>query len=82
MTQEQKVIRAKVGILKLARQLGSVSQACRIIGYSRRSFYRFKELCERRCTGAYSEKMINPSMPHRTAPQSSSKDLDLTENVP
>jgi hypothetical protein len=28
MTQEQKVIRAKVGMLELARQLGNVSQAC------------------------------------------------------
>ncbi|AIO68191.1 hypothetical protein DM82_868 [Burkholderia oklahomensis] len=42
MTQEQKVIRAKVGILELARQLGNVSQACRVMGYSRDSFYRFK----------------------------------------
>ncbi len=32
MTQEQKVIRAKVGILELARQLGNVSQACRVMG--------------------------------------------------
>ncbi|MGF6604889.1 hypothetical protein P3T23_009645 [Paraburkholderia sp. GAS448] len=33
MTQEQKVIRAKVGMLELARQLGNVSQACRVMGF-------------------------------------------------
>ena len=43
MTTEQKIIRAKVGLLELAKQLGNVSQACKI-GYSRDSFYRFKEL--------------------------------------
>ena len=39
MTQEQKVIKAKVGLLELAKQLGSVSQACKVMGYSRDSFY-------------------------------------------
>ena len=32
MTKEQKIIRAKVGLLELARQLGNVSQACQIDG--------------------------------------------------
>ena len=44
MTSNQKIIRGKVGVLELAKQLGNVSQACKIMGFSRDSFYRFKDL--------------------------------------
>ena len=44
MTNQQKIIKTKVGILELARQPGNVSRACKVMGYSRDSFYRFKTL--------------------------------------
>lgn len=44
MSLESKLIKPKLGLLQLAEQLGNVSQACKIMGYSRDSFYRIKEL--------------------------------------
>jgi hypothetical protein len=38
MTTTMKIIKTKVGLLELAKQLGNVSKACQIMGYSRDSF--------------------------------------------
>ena len=39
-TQQEKIIKPKLGLL----ELGNVSQTCQIMGYSRDTFYRYKEL--------------------------------------
>ena len=44
MTTSDKIIKTKVGLLRLAKELSNVSQACKVMGYSRESYYRFKEM--------------------------------------
>lgn len=46
MRTEQKIIKNKMGLLNLARELGNISKACKVMGYSRDSFYRYKQLVE------------------------------------
>lgn len=42
----ENVIRHKIGLLNLAEELDNVSKACRIMGVSRDTFYRYKEAVE------------------------------------
>ena len=44
MKVESKLIKTRLGLLNLAEHLGNVSQACKVMGYSRDSFYRIKEM--------------------------------------
>lgn len=39
---QQNVIKHKVGLLNLAAELGNVSRACKVMGFSRDTFYRYQ----------------------------------------
>jgi transposase InsO family protein len=44
MNSETKLIKSRVGLLNLAEQLNNVTRACKLMGTSRDSFYRIKQL--------------------------------------
>jgi len=42
MTTDEKVARRKLSLLELAQDLGNVSRACKVMGYSRQQFYEIR----------------------------------------
>jgi len=43
---QHNVIKHKIGLLNLAAELGNVSRACKVMGFSRDTFYRYQAAVE------------------------------------
>ncbi len=51
-----KLIKNKVGLLNLAEELGNISKACKVMGFSRETFYRYQEAVKDRGIEALLDK--------------------------
>ncbi len=63
MTANEKVAQRKLSMLQLAQELKSVSEACRLMGYSRSQFYEIKRAFQ---TGGLDALLDKPPIPGST----------------
>ena len=84
MNLDAKIIKPKLGVLELSRQLGNVSQACKVFGYSRDSFYRFKKLYEEGGELALRDivRQNRPNAKNRVAPELESRVVAIALDNP
>lgn len=77
------IIKHKVGLLNLAEELGNVAKACKVMGVSRDTFYRYQELAE----DGDLDQLINksrriPNLKNRVDPQIEAAVVDYAIEQP
>jgi len=64
MTTEQKIARRKLSLLDLATDLGNVSKACKVIGYSRQQCYKIRRNFQTYGADGLIDRLPEPCGPH------------------
>lgn len=64
MTTKKKVARRKLSLLELATELGNVSKACKIMGYSRQQFYEIRRNFQTFGSEGLLDRLPGPKGPH------------------
>jgi transposase InsO family protein len=83
MTVQQKIIKNKLGLLHLAEELGNISQACKIMGFSRDTFYRYQKLkLEGGELGLREKSRRKPNYPNRVQKEIEREVIELSLEFP
>jgi len=64
MTTQEKIARRKLTLLDLATDLGNVSKACKIVGYSRQQFYEIRRNFQTYGAAGLIDRLPGPRNPH------------------
>ncbi len=77
------IIKHKAGLLNLAEELGNVSKACKVMGFSRDTFYRYQELAQEGVVDALiSRSKRTPNLKNRIDPAIEKAVLDYAVEQP
>lgn len=62
--QKEKIARRKLSLLELAQEMGNVSRACKIMGYSRQQFYEIRRTYQTFGAEGLVDRLPGPKGPH------------------
>ena len=84
MTATEKVTRRKLSLLELAQEMGNVSKACKLMGYSRQQFYEIRRNFQVYGSEGLLDRVSGPKGPHpnRVSPEIETAILDYALNFP
>lgn len=83
MTAKRKIAHRKLSMLQLAEKLNNVSEACRLMGYSRSQFYEIKWAFQLHgFEGLKDRPPIPKTVPHKTPPEVEQQVLSLSVERP